>query len=74
MKKRFNIAIQMDPWNRINPQTDSTYVIALEAQKRGYKLFSYTVENLFLENGIVYVVGNEFSLHPEKSKFFTLKK
>ena len=64
----------MDPWNRINPQTDSTYVIALEAQKRGYRLFSYTVENLFLENGIVYVVGNEFSLHPEKSKFFTLKK
>ncbi len=33
MKKHFNIAIQMDPWNRINPQTDSTYVIALEAQK-----------------------------------------
>ena len=64
----------MDPWNRINPQTDSTYVIALEAQKRGYRLFSYTVENLFLENGIVYVVGNEFSLHSEKKKFFTLKK
>ena len=64
----------MDPWNRINPQADSTYVIALEAQKRRYRLFSYTVENLFLENGIVYVVGNEFSLHPEKKKFFTLKK
>ena len=42
MKKLFNIAIQMDPWSTINPKGDSTYSIALEAQKRGHKLFCYS--------------------------------
>ena len=50
MKKLFNIAIQMDPWSTINPKGDSTYSLALEAQKRGHKLFCYSPNNLSLEN------------------------
>ena len=53
MKKPFKIAIQMDPWSVINVSTDSTYLIALEAQKRGYELFSYQPNNLTLNLGVV---------------------
>ena len=38
MKKRFKVAIQMDPLEKINPNEDSTFVIAKEAQDRGYKI------------------------------------
>ena len=41
MKKHFKIAIQMDPLEKINPYEDSTFVIAKEAQDRGYKIFHY---------------------------------
>jgi glutathione synthase len=74
MKKLFKIAIQMDPWSKIKPKTDSTFIIALEAQQRGHQLYSYVPENLSLENGIVTAVANKFSLHPHKKKFFTLQK
>ncbi|NBQ46748.1 MAG: glutathione synthase, partial [Proteobacteria bacterium] len=46
MKKHFKIAIQMDPLESINIKSDSTYILALEAQKRGYRLFHYLPENL----------------------------
>ena len=74
MKKHFKIAIQMDPWNKINPKTDSTYALALEGQKRGYSLFSYSPDRLSLEAGNIQAVGNFFSLNPKKKKFFTLQK
>ncbi len=42
----------MDPLESINIKSDSTYILALEAQKRGYSLFHYLPENLQLnENG-----------------------
>jgi len=74
MKKLFNIAIQMDPWSTINPKGDSTYSLALEAQKRGYKLFCYSPNNLSLENNKVTAKGNFFTLNSNKNKFFSLKK
>ena len=45
------IALQMDPPEGIDPKKDSTFVIALEAQKRGHELFYYPAESLALENG-----------------------
>ena len=74
MKKLFNIAIQMDPWSTINPKGDSTYSLALEAQKRGHKLFYYSPNNLSLENNKVNAKGNFFTLNLNKNKFFSLKK
>jgi glutathione synthase len=74
MKKHFNIAFQMDPWSTINPKADSTYMLALEAQKRGFKLFYYSPNNLSLDHGIAKAKGNFFSLHPDKKKFFQLQK
>src|ERR1700761_8692921 len=45
------VAIQMDPMERINIDADSTFVLALEAQARGYTLFHYLPQALALEGG-----------------------
>ncbi len=78
MKKHFKIAIQMDPLESINIKSDSTYILALEAQKRGHRLFHYLPQNLIYENGRVSALGNAFKLFPNKKIFFkkskTLKK
>ncbi|MCA9916228.1 MAG: glutathione synthase, partial [Anaerolineae bacterium] len=36
-----NVAIQMDWPARLNRAGDSTYILGLEAQKRGHQLFFY---------------------------------
>jgi glutathione synthase len=74
MKKHFKIAIQMDPLESINTKSDSTYILALEAQKRGYGLFHYLPENLLYENGRVSALGNVFKLFPNKKIFFKKSK
>jgi glutathione synthase len=74
MKKHFKIAIQMDPLESINIKADSTYILALEAQKRGYRLFYYLPENLMCENGRVSALGNVFKLFPNKKTFFKKSK
>ncbi len=74
MKKHFKIAIQMDPLESINIKADSTYILALEAQKRGYRLFHYLPENLIYENGRVFALGNVFKLFPNKKTFFKKSK
>ena len=74
MKKHFKIAIQMDPLESINIKADSTYILALEAQKRGYRLFHYLPENLIYENGRVSALGNVFKLFPNKKIFFKKSK
>jgi glutathione synthase len=74
MKKHFKIAIQMDPLESINIKTDSTYILALEAQKRGYRLFHYLPENLIYVNGRVSALGNVFKLFSNKKTFFKKSK
>ena len=74
MKKHFKIAIQMDLLESINIKSDSTYILALEAQKRGYGLFHYLPENLIYENGRVSALGNVFKLFPTKKIFFKKSK
>jgi glutathione synthase len=74
MKKHFKIAIQMDPLESINIKSDSTYILALEAQQRGYRLFHYLPENLIYENGRVSALGNVFKLFPNKKIFFKKSK
>jgi glutathione synthase len=74
MKKHFKIAIQMDPLDSINIKSDSTYILALEAQKRGYDLFHYLPENLSYQNGEVSAIGNSFKLFVDKKNFFKKSK
>lgn len=53
-----SVAIQMDPIENIDLQCDSTYLIALEAKKRDYKLFHYTPSSLSLRNNKLIAKAN----------------
>ena len=64
----------MDPLESINIKSDSTYILALEAQKRGYTLFHYLPENLNYENGRVSAIGNSFKLFLSNKNFFYSKE
>jgi len=41
------VAIQGDPLHLINRKTDTTLLLALEAQKRNYKIFYYQTKIKF---------------------------
>lgn len=47
------VAVQMDPIQGINIESDTTFMMMLEAQSRGHKLYVYQPEHLALENGRV---------------------
>ncbi|HIJ38085.1 MAG TPA: glutathione synthase [Rhodospirillaceae bacterium] len=46
-----SVAIQMDPIETINIDADSTFVLALEAARRGHRLFHYLPQHLSLRAG-----------------------
>ncbi len=45
------VAIQMDPVENIDIDTDSTFALALEAQRRGHGLYHYLPQDLSLRDG-----------------------
>ena len=74
MKKHFNIAIQMDPLEKINPNEDSTFVIAKEAQSRGHKTFHYLPKDISLKNNRIMAKGYYFKIINSNKKFFKREK
>ncbi|KAF0118495.1 MAG: glutathione synthase [Rhodospirillaceae bacterium] len=51
------VAIQMDPIETIAIDTDSTFVLAVEAQRRGHILFHYLPQDLSLRGADVYATA-----------------
>jgi glutathione synthase len=49
-----NVAVQMDPIERINIRGDSTFALLLEAQRRGHTLSYYTPDKLAMRDGKVF--------------------
>src|SRR5690606_27522255 len=47
----FKVAIQMDPLEAVNVESDTTFLMALTGQARGYKLWVYDFRTLALEDG-----------------------
>ena len=47
------VAIQMDPIETVNIESDSTFALALEAQARGHRLYHYLPRHLSLAEGRV---------------------
>lgn len=67
------IAIQMDPISGINPDKgDTTIAFAFEAQARGYELYYYRANNLFLREGEVYALAYPVTFMPGKAPFYQL--
>jgi glutathione synthase len=66
------VAIQMDPMDSININADSTFVLALEAQRRGHALFHYLPTDLALKNGRVMAWIRPLLVRRELGNHFTL--
>ena len=66
------VAIQMDPLDRIDIKGDSTYVLALEAQRRGHALFHYLPKDLSFSHGRVHAMVRPFTLRRDPADPFTL--
>jgi glutathione synthase len=62
------VAIQMDPIETINIDGDSTFVLALEAQARGYTLYHYLVQNMWLKGGILQARARRLEVRREHGR------
>jgi glutathione synthase len=71
-KKPLTVAVQMDPIEHINIEADSTFVMALEAQERGYRLFHYHPNRLSFDEGRVTAAARALTLKREKGNHYTL--
>lgn len=65
-----HVAFQMDPMEGININGDSTFVLMLEAQKRGHTLWHYHVEDLSYKDGAVYASARKVSVQRELGNHF----
>ena len=51
---KLNVAVQMDPIERINIRGDSTFALLLEAQSRGHPIAYYPPDRLAQRDGTVF--------------------
>jgi glutathione synthase len=67
-----DIAVQMDPIERINIRGDSTFALLLEAQERGYAMSYYTPDKLALMGGRVFATVRPLTVRDREGDHFTL--
>ncbi len=66
------VAVQMDPVEGINIETDTTFLMMMEGQTRGHGLWHFTPEKLSLEDGRVLARGRALNLRALKGDHHTL--
>jgi glutathione synthase len=69
---RLNVAVQMDPIERINIRGDSTFALLLEAQHRAHALSYYTPDRLALADGKVSAAVRPLAVRDALGDHFTL--
>jgi glutathione synthase len=67
-----NVAVQMDPIERINIRGDSTFALLLEAQTRRHVMAYYTPDRLALYNGKVFATVRSLVVRDKEDDHFTL--
>ena len=67
-----NVAVQMDPIERINVRGDSTFALLLEAQRRGHAISYYTPDRLVLREGKVSATVRPLEVRDDAADHFTL--
>jgi glutathione synthase len=67
-----NIAVQMDPIERISIRGDSTFALLLEAQQRGYAVSYYTPDKLAMDGGKVFASVRPLQVRDVEGEHFTL--
>lgn len=66
------IAIQMDHISTIHIKGDTTFALALEAQKRGHELFHYTPDRLSMRDGKVSARVEALHVRDKEDDYYTL--
>jgi glutathione synthase len=66
-----NIAFQMDPLETINIDTDSSFVMALEALKRGHNLYHFLPRQLVLQGNRLSATVRPFTVKRERGNHFS---
>ena len=69
---RLNVAVQMDPIERINIRGDSTFALLLEAQVRAHPLSYYTPDQLAMRDGKVSATVWPLTVRDAVGDHFTL--
>ncbi|MEQ9489694.1 MAG: glutathione synthase [Alphaproteobacteria bacterium] len=67
-----SVAIQMDPISNIDIDGDSSFVLALEAQNRGHKLWHYGPTDLTYGDGDVWAHAQPMTVRRKKGDHFEL--
>jgi glutathione synthase len=65
------VAIQMDPIEDVDIEGDSTFVLAMEAQARGYSLLHYGPQDLSFYSGQIVANARPITVSREKGNHFT---
>ncbi len=68
------IAVQSDGLKKINPETDTSLQLAIEAQKRGYKILWYEPNNLSIVNSKLKAQGSLVKFYENKTNFYKINK
>lgn len=72
--KRKIVAIQMDPLSKVKYATDSSILLGLELQRRGYEIFCYTPKDLSLINNQIIASGYFIRLQDKPEDFYQVVK
>ena len=73
-KKQKILSVQANALNSVNIKTDTTLLLCLEAQKRGFKIFWYETKNLSIQNTRVFAKGYFVNFSNEKKVFYKIIK
>ena len=68
------LAIQGSNLNKINIKTDTTILLAKEAQSKGYKIYYFEPENLSFLNGKVIALCKHIKINDSKKNYYSLIK
>ncbi len=68
MRHKLKIALQMDPLEKLDLKGDSTFILGLEAIRRGFELYFYSPSDLIYKNNNVYAKAKILNLAFENGK------
>ena len=67
-----DVAVQMDPLEKINFASDSTFALMLEAARRGHRLWFYTPDHLSLDEGRLAASAREITVRDTPGNYYSL--
>ncbi len=66
------VAIQMDPVESINPRTDTTLLLGMEATRRGYDVYHYLPRDLTFEQGEITARARPVEFRNDPDDYYTV--